>query len=611
MPRARAFLSVWAFAAAFCLVSAAQTSVEQTHELPVRYQVSLRAASEHVVSVEMILGSGASVRELRMPVWNALYQVRDFAKNILRISASDSDGRPLSLRQVSTSLWTLGGAERGATVRYDIYADDPGPYGAQLNESHAFLNFAQVLLYEAGLPRNERLSVNIEGVKGWRFSWPERPFGDRVVGFLEGTYDQIVDTPVEAGAFRQISFQEGPTRYDVYIDADSADYDAAAIENSVRRVVRTELEWMKDAPCPVYTFIYHFPRTPGGGGMEHACSTAIDVPAERMKGEDMSSFEGVTAHEFFHLWNVKRIRPRSLEPIDYSREQETRALWFSEGVTSTVEDVILLRAGLITKDEYLRSVAYAIELLEQRPARKTQSVEESSLQAWFEKYPFYRRPDRSISYYNKGEILGVMLDLTVREATSGDKSLRDVLLWMNEHYAKQGRFFADSDGVREAVEAVSGRNLRTFFDDYVAGTAAIPYDTFLDVVGYRVEEQRVSVADLGFVTSRNFNAVYEVVSVQPRSEAEKAGVRSGDIIETVDKSQDVSDALDGLQPGATLQMRMRSGERSREVKLKVGSKEVTHFSIVEVDHPTPEQLKQRSLWLEEAPRSQTAGAMQR
>ncbi len=410
-------------------------------------------------------------------------------------------------------------------------------------------------------------------------------------------YDALVDAPVEMGSFREIAFQDGGTRYRIVIDADSADYDSAAIESSVKKIVHAETEWMNDHPCREYLFIYHFPRGTGGGGMEHACSTAIDVPAERMA--DMSGFESVTAHEFFHLWNVKRIRPQSLEPIDYTKEQYTRALWFSEGVTSTVEELMLLRAGLITREEYLRRLSVEIDTLQQRPAHKTQSVEESSLDAWFEKYPYYRRPERSISYYNKGEVLGAMLDLAIREASGGTKSLRDMFRWMNENEAMKGKFFADSEGVRAAVESVTGKGFSTFFRDYVAGTAEVPYDDFLNTVGLRLKEQRVTTADPGFTASRNFDALPTVLAVESGSEAERAGVKAGEIVVAVENKQggNAMDALSAMRPGEVLHLRLRARGQDREVQFKLGSRVVSHFEIADMERPTATQINRRAEWL--------------
>ncbi len=252
----------------------------------------------------------------------------------------------------------------------------------------------------------------------------------QVVGVADN-YDELVDSPAEAGRFQQTAFQEDGATYHVVVDANPADYDMAKLEDVLRKITHAGVDWMQDRPYDEYTFLYHFPHGQGGGGMEHAYGTAIEVNAERLRN-GLSPVANVTAHEFFHLWNVKRIRPQSLEPVDYQHENDTRALWFSEGVTSTAGDILLARAGLIDEGTYLQRVSGEITELQRRPAHTWQSAEESSLDAWFEGNAFYRSPERSISYYNKGDILGVLLDLRIRELTAGKKSLRDLFRWMNE-----------------------------------------------------------------------------------------------------------------------------------------------------------------------------------
>ena len=174
--------------------------------------------------------------------------------------------------------------------------------------------------------------------------------------------------------------------------------------------------------------------------MEHAYSTAIDISASRL-AENALALGDVTAHEFFHLWNVKRIRPQPLEPVDYTRENYTRALWFSEGATTTAGNIIRMRAGLLDEARYLKGLADEIAELQRRPAHLTQSAEESSLDAWFEKYDYYRLPTRSVSYYNKGYLLGVLLDLQVREDSHGSASIREIFHWMNDNYAARASSF--------------------------------------------------------------------------------------------------------------------------------------------------------------------------
>ena len=246
---------------------------------------------------------------------------------------------------------------------------------------------------------------------GWRIATALSHVGD---GFAAQDYDRLVDSPVEIGVFQESDFDQGGGHYRVVVDADPADYDMQKIVATLRSLVAAATAWMDDQPFQTYLFLYHFPRGPAGGGMEHAYSTAIDISASRL-AENPLSLGDVTAHEFFHLWNVKRIRPQSLEPIDYTKENYTRALWFSEGVTTTAGNIIRLRAGLLDEARYLKEMADEIAELQRRPAHLTQSAEESSLDAWLEKYDYYRLPTRSISYYNKGYLLGVLLDLQVRE----------------------------------------------------------------------------------------------------------------------------------------------------------------------------------------------------
>ena len=333
--------------------------------------------------------------------------------------------------------------------------------------------------------------------------------------------------------------------------------------------------------------------------MEHAYSTAIEVNAGVMK-QTLSGLTSVTAHEFFHLWNVKRIRPQTLEPVDYTKENYTRALWFSEGVTSTAEGLIQLRAGLLDEQQYLDRLGGGITELEVRPAHLTQSAEEASLDAWLEGNAYYRRPERSISYYNKGELLGIMLDLAVREASHGRASLREVMQWMNVNYAQKGRYFDDSNGVREAAEAVSHADLGWFFTKYVAGTEEIPWNVFLRSVGLRVEEIPNAVPDAGFTASRNFDGPMSVSAVTPGSEAERAGLRAGDIIlELLGKpvGQESRQELARVNPGDALTLKVRSHGAEHELKWKVGSRQEILYEVRDLAQVTPEQRARRSAWL--------------
>jgi len=572
---------------------------------PTSYTVSLASPEQHLVEVQIILPAGAAQRELQLPVWNALYQVRDFAQYVNWVRAKDRSGRELTVRESDKSRWQIQHAENGVIVEYQIYADSPGPFGAQLSSHHAFFNLAQILMYPVD-DRNAAMHLRFSQVpEGWHIATPLTVSSGGE--FDASGYDRLVDSPVEIGNFQESDFDEAGGHFRVVVDADSADYDMAKIVDALHKIVTAATSWMNDRPFDTYMFLYHFPRGPAGGGMEHAYSTAIDINADVMK-QTLDALTSVTSHEFFHLWNVKRIRPQTLEPVDYTKENYTRALWFSEGVTSTAEGTIQLRAGLVDENQFLFRLGAEITELERRPAHLTQSAEESSLDAWLEGSAYYRRPERSISYYNKGELLGVMLDLAVREASHDSASLREVLQWMNTNYAKKGRFFDDSNGVREAAEAVSHADLGPFFTKYVAGTEEIPWNDFLRSVGLRVVQVMNAVPDAGFAASRNFDGPMLVGAVTPGSEAERAGLQVGDtILEMQGKpaGQESRQELARLSPGNTLTLKVRSRRAGeRELKWKVGSRQETSYEVKDLDQVTAEQRARRAAWL----KGETQGA---
>jgi predicted metalloprotease with PDZ domain len=568
------------------------------------YAISLANPEQHLVEVQITLPEGSSQRELQLPVWNAIYQVRDFAQYINWVRAkepakgNDHAGRALPVRALDKSRWLIIGAESGAVVDYQISVDSPGPFGAQFNSHHAFFNLAQVLMYPTDA-RNAPMAVRFSQVPGgWHIATPLASTPDG--GFAAENYDRLVDSPVEIGNFKESDFEEAGGHYRVVVDAEPADYNMEAIVAMLRKIVSAATSWMDDRPFDSYMFLYHFPQGPAGGGMEHAYSTAISVNAERL-ARAPDALASVTAHEFFHLWNVKRIRPLTLEPVDYTRENYTRALWFSEGCTSTAADIIQLRAGLLDERRFEQDLGSGIAELERRPAHLTQSAEESSLDAWLEGDAYYARPDRSISYYNKGELLGIMLDLAVRQASNGRASLREVFQWMNQNYAKKGRFFPDSDGVREAAEAVSHADLGWFFAKYVAGTEEIPWDTFFQGVGLRLQEGTITTAEAGFTATRNFDGPMTVAAVAAGSEAERAGLRVGDIVLEINgkiAGQHSAQETSRLNPGDAIAVKLR-GRRGgdREVKWKVGSRQELSYQLKDLENVTAEQQARRAAWL--------------
>ena len=397
------------------------------------------------------------------------------------------------------------------------------------------------------------------------------------------SYDALVDAPAEIGNFDEREFDESGAHFRMVLDA--GNFDSAALEHNLQRITSSEIRMMDGAPFREYTFFFHIGDYPdvGGGGMEHANGTAIAASS-------LEEATAIAAHEFFHAWNVKRIRPQSLAPVDYTKEQYTRALWFAEGVTSTYASYTLERAGLWSRKKFYADLAQQIAELQSHPARKWQSVEESSLDAWLEKYTDYRVPARSISYYNKGQIDGVLLDIAIRAATQNRKSLDDVLRLMNHKYAQQGKYYDDSNGVRAAVEEVAGKSFEDFFRRYVSGTDEIPYQDFLPLAGLDLQISKQVTPTLGFWPGGAFGGKESsVATIEADSAAESAGILPGDDILALDGKPfpaNFTTWLAGRKPGETVNLRVRRDGREINFSYIVESQEEDHYSVAEAPHPT-------------------------
>ena len=576
-------------AAIFFLACPARATIE--------YTVSLAHPDRHVIGVTMRVPNVRDRVTVQMPAWNALYQIRDFSSHMTQVTAKDDEGRSLPLRKIDKQTWIATG-NGAVTINYSILWDEPGPFGTQLNADHAFLNLAMVLLYVPDRRSEDDLVAFEDVSEGWRIAVEldsvAASAAHHAGGYAASNYDALVDAPVEIGHFDEFHMDAGGRPIRVVIHGDSGDH--AHLLDSLKRIVDYETSLMGGAPYREYLFLFHIGNNFGGGGMEHMNCTAIsaDVSAQ------MPSY---AAHEFFHAWNVKRIRPQSLEPIDYTKEMWTRSLWFAEGVTNTYAAYTMLRTGLWSTNQFYANFADQIRELQSRPAHRWQSVEQSSLDAWYEKYPLYNRPEESISYYNKGEILGVLLDIVIRDRTDNRASLDYVLRSLNDDYAKRGRFYEDSDGLRAAMEDVIRKNdpqadadLSDFFARYVAGSEEIPYNDFLDRAGWALRDTSQKRAALGFSFNRNVPGAITIASVDPDSGASDAGLKEGDVLLTLNGEafpRNPERWLRDHQPDERVTVKaLRDGD-SRDFSFPLGRQTDASYQITETASPSEKQRRVR------------------
>jgi predicted metalloprotease with PDZ domain len=593
MTRSAILRSRFIFAACFAVFLAVRPAAAT-----IDYKISLAHPEKHSFQVAMRVPVDADQRADRrdlivaLPAWNALYQVRDFAYRVrdVRIGKAATGDAPVVPYKLDKQTWRIpasAAVDGSIEIEYSISWDEAGPFNSQLSTHHAFVNFAEVLMYVPDR-RAENIEVRFTDVPSdWR-SIAELPSGSAPNSFTSESYDKLVDAPVEMGKFEEFEFDNAGAHFRVVVD--SRDWNRATLEDSLKRITGYEVKLMGGPSFKEYTFFFHIGAYPdaGGGGMEHANCTAIG-------GSSVEMVSAIAAHEFFHAWNVKRIRPQSLEPVDYTKEQYSRALWFAEGVTSTYGSFTLERSGIWTKDKWYVDLAQQVCELQSRPARKWQSVEESSLDTWFDKYDAYNLADRSISYYNKGQLIGDMLDLAIREATDNHKSLDDVLRSLND-LAKQGKFYDESAGIRAVVEEVSGTNFEDFFRRYVSGLDEIPYDQFLSHAGLTLKSESRQSADPGFVVGRSPEGP-AVVSVTPGSAAQMAGLHVDDILVELNDapvSGRISAWMRERKPGETIKLKIRREGQEHDLTFALGSREESHCTVVEVAHPTEKQLRIRT-----------------
>ena len=467
----------------------------------IKYRVSLASPDQHVFHVTMTIPIAESDREVivQMPAWNALYQVRDFAYRVRDLHDAERLDASLPVK-LDKQTWRVdlnaaSKTKRAASIAYSVLWDDPGPFNSQLNAHHAFINFAEILMYVPNR-RAEATEIAFDDLPAdWNIAVELAP-AHEPNSFVAPSYDALVDAPVELGKFEAFDFDSAGGHFRVVMDGSG--YNRRGFEAALERITGYQIQVFGAPPFKQFTFITHLGPNPvvGGGGMEHMNSTAIAGPT--FDAEVL-----LAAHEFFHVWNVKRIRPQALEPVDYTKEQYTRTLWFAEGCTDAYTSFTLVRTGLWSKKQFYDDLAEQVERSQVRHAHTWQSPEESSLDAWFEKYEGYNVPDRSISYYDQGQVLGEIIDLEIRDATDNHKSLDDVFRLMNEKFAKQGKFYDEGQDLRAAIEQVSGRSFEDFFRRYVAGVEDLPYNQILAVAGLELKtDAGYSISELGHATDR-------------------------------------------------------------------------------------------------------------
>jgi len=547
----------------------------------IQYAVFLDHPERHLFHVTMTIPDVTGEVTVRIPAWNALYQIRDFGSHLQQVEAFEGPTKAFT-EKLDKQTWRIKGSG-SIKISYATYWDEAGPFASQLNSEHAFINPAMILFYVPAR-REEVIELTVSfssatwsaaGALSHTSSISGRNHADT---FEAPSYDALADSPIEIGKIDVFELPDVTPPVTVVVHGDY--WRKKVVEENLRRICQYELKLMGGAPFERYTFILHIGKGAGGGGMEHANSTAIGAYSDEY-------LAGVAAHEFFHLWNVKRIRPASLDPVDYTKEQYTRALWFAEGVTNAYGSYTLVRSGIWSKEQFYADLGEQITELEGRPANRWQSAEQSSLDAWLERYPLYNQQAYSVSYYAKGQMLGDLLDILIRDRTGNAKSLDDVLRLMNTNFAKQGKTYRDSLDVQLTSEAVAGSSFEEFFRKYVAGTDTFPYQQILALAGLTLRTVERRKPALGFFLEHDPNGPFFVSTVDSEGPAALADLRASDVLLNWDGGEVHSREERWLQEqkaGDLLKLRVRREDKEISLEFRLGENKENVYEVIEISH---------------------------
>lgn len=584
------------------------------------YTVSMPRPHTHLFNVEASLryrGAPPAALDLLLPVWTpGSYLVREFERHVQEFDARDASGRALNWTKANKNTWRVEAAgAREVRVRYAVYANELSVRTSDLNDRHAFWNSANLLMYPDGL-LGAASTVKVEPFGGWKIAAALPAVQGAPNTYRAENFDVLYDSPFLVGDFKTLPFEVKGVPHRVVIDGEG-NYEPERLRRDAQRVVEAQVEMMGEIPYRDYT-IFLLLAPARGGGLEHLNSTALVYPRFGFAtAEDWRGFDTLVSHEVFHVWNVKRIRPDALGPFDYTQENYTRLLWVAEGVTSYYENLLVRRAGLMSDRQYLQLAAQEIQKLQQTPGRLLQSIEESSFDAWIE----YYRPDEqtvnsAVSYYDKGAIVGLLLDLEIRRRSNGARSLDDVMRALYNDYFKKSRNYTPQDFQREAERAAGG-GLEEFFRRYVRGRDELDYDAGLAWAGLRLDtaseasgRPAPAAADLGATFAKDGEQVVGksvppgalvVKTVPAGTAAYEQGLNAGDQIVAVDGYRAtldfLNDRLAGKRPGEQLTLTVFRGDELRTFPFKLGSRAAVTYRIVPRPEATEQQRRNYQAWL--------------
>jgi len=600
-------------------LAAAAARAAKPSAAPLKYELAFEHPNTHLLDLTIHASDlkGATV-EFAIPDWApGSYYIENYSANVQRFRATSADGKALTWRKTDSQTWQIDLAGATAvTISYQVFANTLQNNIAQYNERHAFIGGPSVWMYLVdGKDRPIQLSVAVPS--GWKIATGMEHTSDHTFGAAD--YNWFADAPFEISDFAEKDFEVLGTTYHVIVHDVENKKDFTKFANDLQKTVATIVPLFQSvtgtpqaAPFKDYYFIFHvWPKT--GGGLEHLNSTQINfttdwdstepLPGTTLNQYDLKLF--VAAHEFFHAWNVKRLRPLPLGPFDYTQMVHTPSLWISEGLTSYYGSLSVERAGLVPPQQYLDGIARLITNFEAKPGRKERSIEDTSWDTWFSNPMSISQADNLAntyySYYDGGQIMGHILDFAIRDNTNNQKSLDDWMRLLYSRYALPKPGFNPEDAIHAANE-VAGKDLSDVFRRYISGLEPIPYEQYFALAGIEVTKKvDPDKAWVGIEVKKSDDGHAQIRNVIPGSPAENAGLSNDDLIYAIDaralEADGVNAQLSSRKPGDTLRITvLRLGEFKEFLVTPTTNPNPT-YSLKPMENQTEKQKAIYNSWL--------------
>ena len=584
------------------LLMATITSIANA-QIKIAFEVSFTEPQAHYVDVEMeISGLKKDQTDIKMPSWApGSYLMREFSKNVEGFGAKNAEGKLLPVEKLSKNTWRINTkGESKVKINYRVYAFEISVRTSFVDASRAFLSPTGIFMFVDGLIKTP-VTVKINSLKSWnKISTGLEPLNANSNTFYAPDFDVLFDSPIEVGNQDIFSFTAAGVLHEVAM-AGGGNYDKARLKLDITKIVDEATSIFDVNPNKRFVFIVHN-FAAGGGGLEHLNSTVLGASRFAYTNEtSYTNFLGLVAHEYFHVWNAKRLRPVALGPFDYDKENYTSSLWVAEGFTAYYDNLILQRAGFYSADKYMGVLESDMNLVENQPGTRIQPVSESSFDAWTKAYrPNENSKNSTISYYNKGALIALIMDLAIINSTKGTKSLDDVMKAMyQEYFVKKDIGFTDAE-FKAMAEKIAGISFDDIYNKYVNGTEAINYQTYLGYAGLKVTDESALNNDPYLGASASLKDGKLIVNTVARgSSAWNSGLNVNDEIIAVDnyRLSDLDKTIAAKATGDVINILFSRDGKIMTFAFKLTRNPASKYKITPMENVSTMQRIVRNKWL--------------